>query len=82
MSSSAAIAVSDLTVARGGRQVLSGLTLAIRSGAVTGLLGPSGCGKSTLMRSIVGVQIVASGDGHGARGAGRVGSVCAAGSAT
>ncbi len=61
MSSSAAIAVSDLTVARGGRQVLDGLTLAIRSGAVTGLLGPSGCGKSTLLRSIVGVQIVASG---------------------
>ena len=61
MSSSAAIAVSGLTVARGGRQVLSGLTLAIRSGAVTGLLGPSGCGKSTLLRSIVGVQIVASG---------------------
>ena len=61
MSGSAAIAVSELTVARGGEQVLSGLTLAIRSGAVTGLLGPSGCGKSTLMRSIVGVQIVASG---------------------
>jgi ABC-2 type transport system ATP-binding protein len=61
MSSSAAIAVSGLTIARGGRQVLSGLTLAIRSGAVTGLLGPSGCGKSTLLRSIVGVQIVASG---------------------
>jgi ABC-2 type transport system ATP-binding protein len=59
--SGAAIAVSDLTVARGGRQVLGGLTLAISAGAVTGLLGPSGCGKSTLLRSIVGVQIVASG---------------------
>jgi ABC-2 type transport system ATP-binding protein len=59
--SSAAIAVSDLTVARGGQRVLGGLTLAISSGAVTGLLGPSGCGKSTLLRSIVGVQIVASG---------------------
>ncbi|MGZ4402065.1 MAG: ABC transporter ATP-binding protein [Gaiellaceae bacterium] len=61
MSSSAAIVVSGLTVARGGRPVLSWLTLAIRSGTVTGLLGPSGCGKSTLLRSIVGVQIVASG---------------------
>jgi ABC-2 type transport system ATP-binding protein len=56
-----AITVSDLTVVRGGQEVLGGLTLEIRSGSVTGLLGPSGCGKSTLMRAIVGVQVVASG---------------------
>ncbi len=56
-----AIAISDLHVERGGRPVLSGLTLEVGVGSVTGLLGPSGCGKSTLMRSIVGVQIVASG---------------------
>jgi ABC-2 type transport system ATP-binding protein len=58
---SPAIVVSDLTVVRGGRDVLGGLSLEVRSGSVTGLLGPSGCGKSTLMRSIVGVQVVASG---------------------
>src|SRR5262249_51298294 len=58
---SVAIDVSELTVVRGGRPVLSGLTLEIRAGAVTGLLGPSGCGKSTLMRAIVGVQLVESG---------------------
>lgn len=56
-----AIAISELTVVRGGRKALAGLTLEINSGAVTGLLGPSGCGKSTLLRSIVGVQVVASG---------------------
>ena len=56
-----AIAISDLHVERGGRPVLTGLTLDVGAGSVTGLLGPSGCGKSTLMRSIVGVQIVASG---------------------
>jgi len=56
-----AIAVSELTVVRGGRAVLNGLTLDVEPGHVTGLLGPSGCGKSTLMRAIVGVQIVASG---------------------
>src|SRR5262249_27735 len=50
-----------LTVVRGGREVLGGLSLEVASGSVTGLLGPSGCGKSTLMRSIVGVQVVASG---------------------
>lgn len=56
-----AIAISDLHVERGGRPVLTGVTLEVGAGSVTGLLGPSGCGKSTLMRSIVGVQIVASG---------------------
>jgi ABC-2 type transport system ATP-binding protein len=56
-----AIAISDLTVVRGGRPVLTAVTLEIAAGSVTGLLGPSGCGKSTLMRSIVGVQVVASG---------------------
>jgi ABC-2 type transport system ATP-binding protein len=35
--------------------------LSVRAGSVTGLLGPSGCGKTTLMRSIVGAQVVASG---------------------
>jgi ABC-2 type transport system ATP-binding protein len=57
----AAIAVRDLRVVRGGHVVLGGLSLDVRSGSITGLLGPSGCGKTTLMRSIVGVQIVASG---------------------
>ena len=60
-SSSGAIVVSDLTVVRGGHEVLGALSLEVASRTVTGLLGPSGCGKSTLMRAIVGVQVVASG---------------------
>ncbi len=56
-----AVEVRDLVVARGGRQVIENLTFTIDSGGVTGLLGPSGCGKSTLMRSLVGVQQLASG---------------------
>ena len=56
-----AVAVRDLVVARGGRQVIENLTFTIDSGGVTGLLGPSGCGKSTLMRSLVGVQQLTSG---------------------
>jgi ABC-2 type transport system ATP-binding protein len=55
------VEVQDLVVVRGERVVLAGLTLTIASGGVTGLLGPSGCGKSTLMRSLVGVQQLASG---------------------
>lgn len=56
-----AIEVDDLTVVRGGKTVLSGISRAIPTGQVTGLLGPSGCGKSTLMRAVVGVQVVESG---------------------
>jgi ABC-2 type transport system ATP-binding protein len=58
----AAIAVRDLTVVRGGRPVIPGLTLQVPAGQVIGLLGPSGCGKTTLMRAIVGVQQVAGGE--------------------
>ncbi len=56
-----AVDVDDLHVTRGGRHVLSGLACSMTRGQITGLLGPSGCGKSTLIRSIVGVQKVASG---------------------
>ena len=47
---------------RGGTLVLPGLSCDVAPGTVTGLLGPSGSGKTTLMRSIVGVQIVESGE--------------------
>lgn len=57
----AAVEVQDLVVVRGQRTVLPGLSCALRRGAITGLLGPSGCGKSTLIRSVVGVQQIASG---------------------
>lgn len=57
----AAVRVENLRVVRGARLVLPGISLAVETGTVTGLLGPSGSGKTTLMRAIVGVQIVASG---------------------
>jgi len=57
----AAVIVDDLHVRRGTTSVLDGLSLAVPSGAIVGLLGPSGSGKTTLMRSIVGVQVVQSG---------------------
>jgi ABC-2 type transport system ATP-binding protein len=56
------VRIRDLRVRRGGRLVLPGISLDIRRGVVTGLLGPSGSGKTTLIRSIVGVQIVESGE--------------------
>jgi len=56
-----AVAVTDLVVHRGAREVLAGIGCAVPTGQVTGLLGPSGSGKSTLLRAIVGVQQVRSG---------------------
>lgn len=60
--SSPAVEVRNLCVRRGGREVLHDISLTIPRGSITGLLGPSGCGKTTLMRSIVGTQIVESGE--------------------
>lgn len=57
-----AIRMHNLSVRRGRRQVLHGLTCQISQGRVTGLLGPSGGGKSTLIRCIVGVQRVRAGE--------------------
>ncbi|WP_436529687.1 ABC transporter ATP-binding protein [Actinoplanes sp. HUAS TT8] len=56
-----AIEVTDLVVRRGKRAVLDRFNCAVARGSVTGLLGPSGSGKTTLMRTVVGVQVVASG---------------------
>ena len=58
--------------ARGRSLVLDGLSVEVAAGSVTGLLGPSGSGKSTLIRSIVGVQIVESGEVTRARPARRL----------
>jgi len=55
------VEIVDLSVVRGGTEVLAGLSFAVLAGQVTGLLGPSGCGKSTLMRAVVGVQRIAGG---------------------
>jgi ABC-2 type transport system ATP-binding protein len=62
MGAAVSIRVQGLRVRRGGKLVLPGIALEVRAGTVTGLLGPSGSGKTTLIRSIVGVQIVESGE--------------------
>ncbi len=56
-----AVVVDGLHVFRGAREVLPGISLSVPRGQVVGLLGPSGGGKTTLLRSIVGVQVIASG---------------------
>ena len=56
-----AVRCSDLTIVRGGNEVLRGIDVEVRAGTVTGLLGPSGCGKTTLMRAVIGTQHITSG---------------------
>jgi len=62
MMNNSAVEIAQLRVQRGAVHVFDGIDLTIPRGQITGLLGPSGCGKTTLMRSIVGVQRIASGD--------------------
>jgi ABC-2 type transport system ATP-binding protein len=57
----AAVTIADLVVDRGRKRVLAGISCSIPRGSLTALLGPSGSGKTTFLRSIVGVQTIASG---------------------
>ncbi|MGR3513285.1 MAG: ABC transporter ATP-binding protein [Paracoccaceae bacterium] len=50
------LVVDGLRFAAQGRDIVSDVTLQVRSGQVTCLLGPSGCGKSTTLRIIAGVE--------------------------
>ena len=47
--------LADLKATYGGAPVLDGISLAIGSGEVLGLIGPSGSGKSTILRVLVGL---------------------------
>jgi ABC-2 type transport system ATP-binding protein len=51
-----AVEARNLTVWRGGREVLHDVSFGLPAGRITGLIGPSGGGKTTLMRAVVGVQ--------------------------
>ena len=59
--SRAELRFEELCVARGGRRVLHGVSLAIPPGEITTLLGPNGAGKSTLVLAVGGVLRVDSG---------------------
>ncbi len=56
-----AVEFDHVTLAIGGRNILSGVSLAIGSREFVGLLGPNGSGKTTLLRAIMGLVPAVSG---------------------
>ncbi|MDO4631350.1 MAG: ATP-binding cassette domain-containing protein [Corynebacterium sp.] len=51
----ASIVLNDVSVVAGEREILSGISLTLRSGEFIGLVGPNGAGKTTLLRTIAGL---------------------------
>lgn len=50
-----AFRLHGVTLAMGGRDILHGIDLSVRSGSFVGLLGPNGAGKTSLMRALLGL---------------------------
>jgi Cu-processing system ATP-binding protein len=58
------IAFSDVRKRYGKRDVLTGVSLEVRRGAVTGLVGPNGSGKTTLIKILLGLARADGGRVH------------------
>ncbi len=55
------LVVDGLSVTKGGKSILSGVSFTAPSSAITGLVGPNGAGKSTLLNALFGI-VPASGE--------------------
>ena len=51
-----------ITVERGGRRILAGVSVRVEPGRLTALIGPNGSGKSTLLKALAGLWPVAQGE--------------------
>lgn len=62
------LVADNLTLRRGGRPVVSGLSAALNPGEITAIVGPNGAGKSSLLLGLAGLLAPTSGsvtwDGH------------------
>lgn len=56
-----ALSFSDLTLRKGGRMILGGVSGQLKRGAVTAILGPNGAGKSSLLHLLAGVETLHKG---------------------
>lgn len=56
--------LDNVTVMRGNRVVLRGLSVTARAGDVIWIRGANGCGKSTLLRLVAGLLTITSGNIH------------------
>ncbi len=56
-----ALRVDGLTLQRGERAILGGVSLDVRRGEIVALMGPSGSGKTTILRAIAGLETFQAG---------------------
>jgi iron(III) transport system ATP-binding protein len=54
--------LSEVSLAYGGHQVVTDLSLSLPEGEIGCLLGPSGCGKTTVLRAVAGFEYITKGE--------------------
>ena len=64
MASELAIETRELRKVYGGKDAVSGLTLAVPRGSICGFLGRNGAGKTTTLKMLMGMTKVSSGEGR------------------
>ena len=64
LDTTALLAGQGLSVVKGGRDILSGIDIALRPAEIVTLIGPNGAGKTTLVRALLGLETLSAGSVH------------------